>query len=897
MAADVEFRIGANLAEFRASIAALRADLRNLNAEAARPSGPAFSGVAGGAKSATTAVGRLAAGFVSLAAAIQLIGAADELSTLDARIRLVTTSTEEYNRAQVALFDLAQRTRTSLSGTIGTYVQIAQAVKDAGVGQEILLETVETINKAVQLSGVNAASAQAALVQLTQGLGSGTLRGEELNSVLEQTGKLADVIAAGLGITRSQLRAYGEQGKITAQQVINALQSQRAEVNAQFAQLPVTVGQAFTQLKNASLLLIGAFDQSAGATGALASAIQGLADAVSGDALIGAIAQFAAAWGNALRGIVSDMQQAVGLVSGAAADITNTGAGLFEFIGRAFQEIPANVRAAIKVATVEIAAFVDSSITSFKGLGDYLRAVLDPRVTVSQAREQLLRAQSAIEAARRQSIDAALTERQQSIDAGATARQQVQQRRAAGRIASGGTGIGNAAAPAATKQAAAKKSDAEQVRKAELDAQGRLAEDASKRELDILRGQFDAGTVAARDYYRRRQEIELASLDASIATERQRASAGGAEGVKALADIELLERRKADVRRNAAEEQFAFERNLAQQRAQAETAATAATDPAAAARARAEAQYRDLLTRLQAEGDTAGVALVRKLINTAEADARLQELQGKVSATLGNMRAQEALVSAQTDAGLLPQLEGERQIIALREQSIAQLRAYRDALAEVAQAQTAQGGLADPRVSEQITQLDTEIARATASQKRLQTQTEQIGASSLSNLFTDLATGAKSFGDAVQAAALNFVQSLARMAAEALAKRAVLALSGAAGGGSGLLSAVLHGGGMVGGGHRRTVNPLMFAGAPRFHSGGMVGLRPDERPAILQTGEEVLSRADPRNAANGGGSGYRIVNVLDPALVSDYMDSAAGERTVLNVIGRNPGQVRQLLGA
>jgi hypothetical protein len=221
----------------------------------------------------------------------------------------------------------------------------------------------------------------------------------------------------------------------------------------------------------------------------------------------------------------------------------------------------------------------------------------------------------------------------------------------------------------------------------------------------------------------------------------------------------------------------------------------------------------------------------------------------------------------------------------------------------VAQAQTANGGIADPRVTQQITQLDTEIARVTASQRRLQTQIEQAGASALANLFTDLATGARGFSDAVRAAALSFVQSIARMAAEALAKRAILALvSGGTAGGAGaggIFAGLFHGGGMVGRttGPGRMVNPLVFAGAPRFHSGGMVGLRPDERPAILQTGEEVLSRTDPRNAGNGGGSGYRIVNVLDPSLVSDYLDSSAGERTVLNLIGRNPGQVRQLLGA
>ena len=108
-----------------------------------------------------------------------------------------------------------------------------------------------------------------------------------------------------------------------------------------------------------------------------------------------------------------------------------------------------------------------------------------------------------------------------------------------------------------------------------------------------------------------------------------------------------------------------------------------------------------------------------------------------------------------------------------------------------------------------------------------------------------------------------------------------------------------HTGGMVGPGTHRKVDPLLFAGAPRYHSGGMVGLKPDERPAILQTGEEVLARNDPRNAANGGaagGAGTRIINVIDPAMVSDYMASSAGEKTILNVLQRNPGAVRQVLG-
>lgn len=899
MAADVSIRIGADLAEIKGALASLSRDLQQVGqrAQEAGRAG-AFGGIQSGANAAVGAVGKLAAAFGGLYAVMRAIGAADELNTLNARLKIATATAEEYNRAQQALFDLAQRTRAGLGDTVDLYSRIALATKEAGIGQETLLEVVQTINQAVQLSGVSASAAQAALIQLGQGLASGTLRGEELNSILEQTPALADAIAKGMGITRGELRLYGQQGKITGQAVIEALQAQRKAVADQFAQLPLTVGQSVTLARNAGVQLLGAFDAAFGATTALSSAIRGLSDLLSSTALTDAVTAFAAAWGDALSGLASDAREAASIVSDALSGIADGAGGAAGFIAGAFRDLPANIRAAIKIATIEIAAFVDSTRESFAGIGSYIRAVVDPRRTVAETREALRASQAAIEQARRDSIDAALAERDQSIGAAGTATARARAAREAGRRDTGRRGTGRVSATGGSNTPAADKAakEAEQVRKAQLDAEQRLAEDASKRELDVLKEQFDAGTLAARDYYARRQALELASLDASIATERERARAGGAEGVKALAEVELLERRKLDVQRNAATEQAAFLSNIEQQRAQA--SAAAGNNPVETARARAEAQYRDLLTRLRAEGDEAGVAIIEKLINTEVADARLQELQGKVQSALGNMRAQEALVAAQADAGLLPQLEAQRQLATLREQGVTQLRAYRDALIEVAQAQTAQGGIADPRVAEQIVVLNTEIARATASQQRLVNDVQNAGANALSGFFLNLASGAKGFGDAVRDAATQFLQSLARMAADALAKRTILSLVGAFGGpaaaGGGLLAGVLHSGGPAGGGARRMVSPLLFVGAPRFHGGGMVGLRPDERPAILQTGERVLSRNEA--GGSGAGSGTRVVNVFDPGFVPDQLDSADGERVIMNIIGRNPGRVRQLLG-
>jgi hypothetical protein len=123
----------------------------------------------------------------------------------------------------------------------------------------------------------------------------------------------------------------------------------------------------------------------------------------------------------------------------------------------------------------------------------------------------------------------------------------------------------------------------------------------------------------------------------------------------------------------------------------------------------------------------------------------------------------------------------------------------------------------------------------------------------------------------------------------------------------GLLSLVAHSGAVVGhgGGTRRMVHPGMFAGAERMHSGRIgVGLAPDEVPAILRKGEEVLTEDDPRNALNGGlnrgGVGrtdvnLRVVPVLDPEVMTDAMASSAGEKVVMVHIQKNASRIKRII--
>lgn len=148
----------------------------------------------------------------------------------------------------------------------------------------------------------------------------------------------------------------------------------------------------------------------------------------------------------------------------------------------------------------------------------------------------------------------------------------------------------------------------------------------------------------------------------------------------------------------------------------------------------------------------------------------------------------------------------------------------------------------------------------------------------------------------------GFADAIRRMIAEAAAARTLGWLLGPQFGVTGELGGVLgslfHSGGIVGeAASTRTLPALAWLGAPRYHSGGIAGLAPDEVPAILRRGEEVLTADDPRHRANGGGQGVgvRIINVIDPGVTHDHLQTPAGERVILNIIGRNARAVRAAL--
>ncbi|MFA7347265.1 MAG: tape measure protein [Desulfurivibrionaceae bacterium] len=217
-------------------------------------------------------------GVMAIMGGVDIIKTADTWNNLHGRLKLVTESTAQLADVEQRLFGIAQNSRVGYEETATLYARIARSTQEMNLGQEQTLTITDTINKSLIVSGSSAQAADAALIQLGQGFASGALRGQELNSVLEQAPRLAEAIADGMGVSVGQLRKLGEEGKLTAEAVAQALVSQSAAVTAEFEKMPKTVGQAMTVINNKIGQMISGQDQATSFTAKLADGIIYLAN-------------------------------------------------------------------------------------------------------------------------------------------------------------------------------------------------------------------------------------------------------------------------------------------------------------------------------------------------------------------------------------------------------------------------------------------------------------------------------------------------------------------------------------------------------------------------------------------------------------------------------------------
>ncbi|WP_284962322.1 tape measure protein [Citrobacter portucalensis] len=211
--------------------------------------------------------------------------AADNMSQLNARIERLTGSAAAASQTMQNLMRISSATGGSLQDTAKLWETLSTALRDTGATNGQIIQLTETLQKIGRIGGSSSEEMANALRQFGQSISSGTVRAEEFNSILEQMPELARQIAAGMGVSIGELRQLMLDGKLTAEDALNAIQKQTGSVNAEFEKLPRTLSQANTALTNSFLSMIDSVNQATGASSGLVAIIDSMAAAL--DRLVG----------------------------------------------------------------------------------------------------------------------------------------------------------------------------------------------------------------------------------------------------------------------------------------------------------------------------------------------------------------------------------------------------------------------------------------------------------------------------------------------------------------------------------------------------------------------------------------------------------------------------------
>ena len=194
-------------------------------------------------------IGSLVTTVVAIKGVNAFYSMADQLTVIQNKLRLVTKDTQELNTVQTQLYLLSKQTYTTQSGAADVYFNLARAMKTVGTSSKDLLDYTKTIQQTVSVSGISAQSAAAALLQLNQGISSGTLRGDELNSVMEQLPRLGIALTQSLGMSAGKLRDFAAEGKLTTEILLGVLRDQASAIDAEFNSAIKTAAQGMERFQ------------------------------------------------------------------------------------------------------------------------------------------------------------------------------------------------------------------------------------------------------------------------------------------------------------------------------------------------------------------------------------------------------------------------------------------------------------------------------------------------------------------------------------------------------------------------------------------------------------------------------------------------------------------------
>jgi tape measure domain-containing protein len=812
-----------------------------------------------------------------------LAQAAIAAERLDRAFGVLTGSQQAATAEQRFVREEAQRLGIGLSDAQSAYLKLTAAARGTALEGEGARKIFSAVAGAASTLGLSAAETSNALLAISQMMSKGTVQAEELRGQLgERIPGAFQIAARAMGVATAELSAMLDQGELLADDFLPRFAAQLAREIPASAD---TLGAVFNRLGNAiheALSLIGsALAETLDEMHGIKRASEALRDS-------DAIVEFARLGAKAVAALVDVLRELVLLVPNVMATV-----------GGSIAAVARDIQFAVEVATIALTL----------GIGERGRAAM---------REALEERNRFIEAFNADMVERwfpkQLAERVDDFFA------RLRQKMAQAQLAQGG-GARGVTPDKLTRLPAIIKP---------FEADLRALQAALKAQAEIIDTALAARLIKVEDYWRAKAAIDERALEA----ERERLARGLAAQQALIARLAAAKPRDANQRAELAEKlnearskaadlraeldaldgrkiaaEFRLrvdrERALAEIRDAVEEARLAiaqaqGTDTPEMRRAAIERALRDTVGRLAQDAE--GARLAQRLIDIRAAEAELAALQARWHLALETMRNAEQSAAIQREQGLITTAQAQQAIAAAHAQAAAEIERLLPLMERAAQAL---GPEAVARVQAWRNELASVRNVVDPLAAAIGTQIKDAFAS----MFEAVGTGAKSARDAFGDFVRSVIAGINRIAAQKLAE----SIFGAMGGGGA--------GGWIAG-------ALKFFG---FAAGGPVpgtGTR-DSVPALLTPGEYVIRRDVAQrlgrgllDAINGGAwlpridagrlafasggmvpqvaqpsvsQSVRVVNVVDPSMAADWMDSPAGERVLLNVIGRNATAVRTLL--
>lgn len=800
---DIRVRIAGDLADIRKSLQDLRRDAKRAG-DAAQQSSRGWRSLSQNfaiIQRTARALGPTLLSVFSVRAVLgfsrNIVEASDKVRLLKARLDALGAGGDAF----AGLVALSQDAGIAIEDAADVFARFQIGGRAIGATDEELLRLTENLVKLGRIGGASTQQLTNGLIQLSQGFTLNRFAGQELRSVMENIPLVGQAIAKAMGQSATKIQAMGEAGEFTADAILQ-INKLSEEIDRDFEGLPRTFSQARTEIANEWTLLLAALDD---------------------DLKTSETFQF---FSQGIKGFLRDVREGLGDLSTVSTeDLQSQVRAAHEELAALQEEREATLQAIEARKDRTLGERVAGIFTGQPG-----QDIADTR-RLAQIGEAQRRARTAISRA-----EAELFQRRQS------------------ETDPEGPDTSEVVANARRRAAAAAEASAKVI-KAETEAAQAALDEELKRNL-----------VSFSDYYQRRAEIAQGQSDAEITAQREALAVVQSELSKAnlkdkerenlldkeqdiLTEITVLEARRAEVGAAAARDLAEAERDLADNLEKVRARLLESQGQTAEARrTELEAEFRELIERLEAEGNVQGVAIIRRLIDVETAKARLSEIQAEFDRVTSAMSAQEQSIQTQVQTGVISEAEGRRRVNDLYAQTAERLRALLPLMQQMAAAS------GDPAAIARVEQLEASVRQLEETSDEVATTLRTTFRDAGEQAFASWIRGTESVGEAFRNLVDSMLDALARLAGQALFQSIF-------GGLPFFQAGVSHGGGVIGaGGASRMVPAYAFAGAPRMHGGGLAA---DERAAILQTGEEVLSRTDPRNVLNGGGAGEVNVPIVN----------------------------------